>query len=68
MSKELGDIDYNEEEYLNLGADYPETKNNPVAELHIIDLTSRRSDVGSQTSEVRCQMAKGRYQKMDVGA
>lgn len=44
MSKELGDIDYNEEEYLNLGADYQETKNNPVAELHIIDLSKQEQE------------------------
>ena len=36
MSKELGDIDYTEEEYLNLGAEYPEG-NKLEAELHIID-------------------------------
>lgn len=52
MSKELGDIDYNEEEYLNLGADYPETKNNPVAELHIIDLASRKSEIRCRKLEV----------------
>lgn len=54
MTKELGDIDYNEEEYLNLGADYPETEeyNNPVAELHIIDLASQKSEVGGQTLEI----------------
>lgn len=39
MSKELGDIDYLEDEYLNLGADYPESVNNSdIPELHIIDL------------------------------
>ena len=36
MSKELGGIDYTEEEYLNLGAEYPEG-NKLEAELHIID-------------------------------
>lgn len=38
MSKKLGDIDYNEQEYLNLGADYPEIEENLKAEMHIIDL------------------------------
>lgn len=37
MSKELGDIDYTETEYLNLGAEYPDGEN-LKAELHIIDL------------------------------
>lgn len=44
MSNKLGDIDYNENEYLNLGADYKEPENNSIknyagkAELHVIDL------------------------------
>lgn len=39
MSKSLGDIDYNEEEYLNLGADFEEIENGVgSAELDIIDL------------------------------
>ena len=42
MSKKLGDIDYNKEEYLNLGADYPKTETNVLNErktsIHIIDL------------------------------
>ena len=42
MSKKLGDIEYNELEYLNLGADYkePDEKCNiaGIAELNIIDL------------------------------
>ncbi len=39
MSKELGDIDYTTEEFLNLGADYPQIENNVgKSELHVIDL------------------------------
>ena len=39
MSKNLGDIDYNEEEYLNLGADFEDIENGVGnAELDIIDL------------------------------
>ena len=39
MSKTLGDIDYNENEYLNLGASYEEVENGVgTAELDIIDL------------------------------
>lgn len=38
MSKKLGDIEYNEEEYLNLGAlDYPELDENLKTEIKIID-------------------------------
>lgn len=39
MSKNLGDIDYNKDEFLNLGADFEDIKNGVGnAELHIIDL------------------------------
>ena len=38
MSENLGDIDYNKEEYLNLGANYPEEKQNLNTEIDIIDL------------------------------
>ena len=39
MSKKLGDIDYNEEEYLNLGADFEKQENSlDIAEFDIIDL------------------------------
>ena len=37
MSPKLGDIDYNEEEYLNLGADYEENMQNFLPELYILD-------------------------------
>ena len=47
MSKELGDINYNENEYLNYGANYPELeeiKNYAgIAELDIIDLKEDES-------------------------
>ena len=39
MSDNLGDIEYNEDEYLNLGADYPEEKQNLKTEIDIIDLS-----------------------------
>ncbi len=37
MSKELGDIHYNQEEFLNLGASYPESNQNEKIEIHVID-------------------------------
>ncbi|MCL2341990.1 MAG: helicase-exonuclease AddAB subunit AddA, partial [Firmicutes bacterium] len=53
MSKTFGNIEYNEKEYLNLGADYPEPQEKinyaGKPELHIIDKT----DVGNQMSDVR---------------
>ena len=43
MSKKLGDIDYNEKEYLNLGADFEECKEltSGKVELDIIDLSEQ---------------------------
>lgn len=37
MGKTLGDINYNQEEFLNLGADYPENRQDEKIEIHIID-------------------------------
>lgn len=54
MSKELGDIDYTQEEYLNLGADYPEFVEDSgiieKAELHIIDLAKEESEEDAKES------------------
>ena len=46
MSKKLGDIDYNEKEYLNLGANFEECKEltSGKVELDIIDLTSEETE------------------------
>ncbi len=49
MSKELGDINYDENEYLNLGANYEEPPENikeyaGLAELHIIDLSNKEDE------------------------
>lgn len=45
MSKDLGDINYTKEEYLNLGANYPQNnQNNLKTELHIIDLKDEKKD------------------------
>lgn len=47
MSDELGDIEYKEEEYLNAGADYPESevrKEEYITELNLIDLQDENGD------------------------
>ena len=48
MSKKLGDVEYNESEYLNFGANYPEPEEKVnhagIAELHIIDLKEKEED------------------------
>ena len=50
MSKKLGDIDYTEEEYLNLGAEYLEG-NNLEAELNIIDLKEEEESIYKEENE-----------------
>lgn len=39
MGQELGEIDYTEEEYLNLGANYKESNENLITEINILDIT-----------------------------
>ncbi len=38
MSKEFGDIDYNEQEYLNYGANYAEGKEEPKTKIYMLDM------------------------------
>ena len=56
MSKELGDIDYTNQEYLNLGMEYekPEEKINygGIAELHIIDLKQEQDEEDNDQEEI----------------
>ena len=42
MSSNLGDIEYNEEEYLNLGADYPDIEQDLKTEIDIINLSEEQ--------------------------
>lgn len=55
MSNELGDIDYNEQEYLNLGAEYKELDKNEnyagIAELSIIDLKEEQAEEDDEVTE-----------------
>ncbi len=51
MSKELGDIDYNENEYLNLGANYIESTENLKAELHVIDFKEEEESIYKKDEE-----------------
>ena len=51
MSEKLGDINYNEEEYLNLGADYEKIENGlGISELNLIDL--KEDEVLSEDDEI----------------
>ncbi len=44
MSKKLGDIEYENDEYLNLGASYEEPKDDLKTQFHIIDLKQNEED------------------------
>ena len=51
MSKDLGNIDYNEEEYLNLGANFEETEKELIAkntEIDIIENSSKLEDIETE--------------------
>ena len=45
MSKKLGDIDYNEEEYLNLGANFEETEKELIATNTEIDIIENSKEI-----------------------
>ena len=56
MSKDLGDVEYDQEEYLNYGASYPcpEEKDANfagIAELNIINLKEEETDIYKDTSD-----------------
>ena len=59
MSKKIGDIEYNENEYLNYGANYPEPEENNFkyagkAELHIIDL-KENDEISAYKDEIEVE-------------
>ena len=44
MGEKIGEIDYTEEEYLNLGADYAESKEDLISEIDILDMSKEDDD------------------------
>lgn len=52
MSGNLGDIEYNQEEYLNLGADYKEIEQNLKTEIDIINLKGSEKDEEENGNEI----------------
>ena len=52
MSRELGNIEYNQDEYLNLGANFEEIQNqNYKTELEILDLSEENDDIWKTDEE-----------------
>ena len=52
MGEKLGEIDYTEEEYLNLGANYAESKEDLVSEIDILDVTEDDEDENLEKTEI----------------
>ena len=48
----FGEIEYNQEEYLNLGASYPETDQNLKTEFHIINIKEDKEEIEEEAEEV----------------
>ena len=51
MSKEIGDIDYTKEEYLNLGANFEEINQNLLTEINVIDLSEEENNIWKNEEE-----------------
>jgi len=52
MSKNLGDIDYTEEEYLNLGANFEETEKNSIkANTEILVIDNKKEEIENEENE-----------------
>lgn len=72
MSKKLGDIDYNENEYLNCSANYEEPKENKKVagkvELDIIDLAEEMEDTEAEDiiekNEIEAKFVANRIKKL----
>ena len=52
MGEKIGEIDYTEEEYLNLGANYVESKEDLVSEIDILDVTEDDDDENREEVEI----------------
>ena len=52
MGEKIGEIDYTEEEYLNLGANYVESKEDLVSEIDILDVTEDDDDENREDVEI----------------
>lgn len=65
MSKDLGDITYNEEEYLNLGADYPKLEVSlPSAgktSINVIDLKDNEDEEKEEVEQVENAVLEARF-------
>lgn len=70
MSEELGDIDYTKEEFLNLGADYPQIKDGVgKSELHLIDVKEEKEDITwSEEEDISSEESFKELDKIEIEA
>ena len=75
MTKKLGDIDYNEDEYLNLGASFDENSNSNTvdkAEMDIIDIKDEEESIwksdNPEEKEDKNQDEKEQLEKIEIEA
>jgi ATP-dependent helicase/nuclease subunit A len=62
MSKDLGDILYNEDEFLNLGADYPNNDNvTAKTSINIIDLSCEEQDENESTEPIENNVLQAKF-------
>ncbi len=60
MSERVGEIEYNDEEKLTVGADYPET-NDTSLELHLLDIESTEDGTEDEGEEENTYQREARY-------
>ncbi len=51
MSKDLGDINYDKQEFLNLGANYEKSNENLKTEINIIDVSNKENEIQEDDEE-----------------
>lgn len=66
MSKKLGDIDYNENEFLNLGAEFEQIENGlGIAELDIIDLKEEEEEAWKSDENLEDEFIDNNYKQFE---
>ena len=67
MSRELGNIEYNQDEYLNLGANFEEIQNQDYkTELEILDLSEENDDIWKTDEEETEDDLYRTFEKIDI--
>ena len=71
MSKEAGDIIYNEDEYLNLGANYENPRQENInfggkAELHIIDVKENKEEEIFDKQEINIEFEEEKNENINI--